>query len=173
MLLPWGILGKNCGLPFSIAPCSCLCPSYTSRNLSYFLQAMPVLAPVLAFISSARWVRGHSISPHLHDFALPNGEVAGVQRSLDAVWTLRGQIKMFGGKYGLQRPVEYLKNIQIIRKCLVVSGKWVLLKCFCLSTQEQKEFCKGLTSLSCSGVNNCSWSSAGQCWDALHTGNSP
>jgi len=56
--------------------------------------------------------------------------------------------------------VRHLKNILIIRKCLVFSGKRVPLKCFWLSTQEQKEFCKGL-ALSCAGVNNCPWSSAG------------
>lgn len=79
---------------------------------------------------------------------------------------------MFGGKYGLQRSVGRFKNIQIIRKCLVVSGKGIPLKCFYLSTQEEKEFCKGLASLPCAGVNDCSWSSAGQCWDTLHTGSS-
>lgn len=173
MLLPWGILGKNCRLPLSIAPWSCPCPSYAFRNISYFLQAMPVLAHALAFIFSARWGMDIPSLPISTDFALFNGKVTGVQEGLDAVWTLRGQVKKFGGKYGLQRSVWHLKNIQIIRKCLVVSGKGVPLKCSCLSSQEQKEFCKGLACLSCAGVNNCSWSSAGQCWDALHTGSSP
>lgn len=66
-----------------------------------------------------------------------------------------------------------LKNILIIRKCVVFSGKRLTLKCvFLIKHPSTEGFCRGLASSFCAGVNDCSWSSAGaggtgrQRWEA-------